>query len=80
MKGKNNANNINGMSIESLFKYVENFNFDTFRNPNTINAWILIVRIFSKVKKAIERIIRKKEIILNSSFVFTKYESLCISK
>jgi|TARA_B100000902_G_scaffold134671_1_gene133076 hypothetical protein len=69
-----------GISIESLFKYVENFNFDTFKNPNTIDAWMLIVRIFSKLKKAIERIIRKKDIIFISGFVFTKYESLCISK
>ena len=71
IKGKNNAKSINGISIESLFRYVENFNFEAFRKPKTINDWILIVRVFSKLRKAIERIMKKKETIFISGFVFT---------
>jgi hypothetical protein len=80
INGKNKAKSINGISIESLFKYVENFNFEAFRKPRTINNCKLIVRVFSKLRKAIERIMKKKETIFISGFVFTKYESLCISK
>ena len=59
--GKNKANNINGISIESLFKYVLNCNFETINKPATITAWSTTETLFSKLKKAIERIIAKKE-------------------
>jgi len=78
--GKNKANNIKGISIESRFKYVLSCNFETINNPATINACKTIETLFSKLKKAIERIIAKKEINFISGLIFTKYESLCVSK
>ena len=76
INGKNKANNMNGISIESLFKYVLGCNFEIINNPATINACNKIKTLFSKLKKAIERIIAKKEINFISGLIFTKYESL----
>ena len=78
--GKNKANNTNGISIESLFKYVLSCNFETINKPATITAWSTTETLFSKLKKAIERIIAKKESNFISGLIFTKYESLWVSK
>ena len=55
-------------------------NFEIINKPPTINACKTTVILFSKLKKAIERIIAKKESNFISGLIFTKYESLWVSK
>jgi len=80
INGKNNAKSMKGISIESLLKYVLTLIFEIKRKYKTIKNCKNIKRLFSRLKKAIEKTIQNVVNILSSGFNSLNIEFPCISK